>query len=95
MPPKLSSREHEVLLWAARGKTYAEISMILNLSFSTIKTYLDTSRHKLQASNLQHAIAIAFARGLINADDITQRCATFTIVVTPSNTAISWLQSNW
>ncbi len=76
MPPRLSSREHEVLLWAARGKTYAEISMILNLSFGTIKTYLDTSRHKLQASNLQHAIAIAFAAGLINADDITQRTTT-------------------
>ena len=63
-PVHLSNREEQCLLWAARGKTYQEIAMILGLAFGTVKTHLDTARHKLQCINLTHAAAVAFATGV-------------------------------
>ena len=45
---KLSKREEQCLIWAARGKTYHEAAAILNLSFGSVKTCLDTARHKLR-----------------------------------------------
>jgi DNA-binding CsgD family transcriptional regulator len=69
----LSSREYEVLVWAARGKTYNDIGLILNLSFGTVKTYLDNARIKMHASNVAHAVALGFATGLISADEFAKR----------------------
>jgi DNA-binding CsgD family transcriptional regulator len=63
----LSNREEQCLLWAARGKTYQEIATIQGLAFSTVKTHLDTARHKLQCMNLTHAAAVAFATGVFPA----------------------------
>jgi DNA-binding NarL/FixJ family response regulator len=60
-------------MWAARGKTYADIGLILNLTFGTVKTHLDTMRLKPRANNIPHAIAIAFATELITADEFSQR----------------------
>ena len=60
-PVELSKREEECLIWAARGKTYHDIAGILNLSFASVKTYLDTARHKLSCINLTHAVAVAIA----------------------------------
>jgi DNA-binding CsgD family transcriptional regulator len=62
---KLSSREIEALTWAAQGKTYHEIGLIMGVSFGTIKTHLDTARFKLGAVNLTHAVAIAITYGHI------------------------------
>jgi DNA-binding CsgD family transcriptional regulator len=69
----LSSREYEVLMWAARGKTYADIGMILGIGYGTVKTNLDTARLKLRATNVTHAVALAFATGLIGAQEFRQR----------------------
>jgi DNA-binding CsgD family transcriptional regulator len=63
----LSNREEQCLLWAARGKTYQEIATIQGLAFSTVKTHLDTARHKLQCMNLTHAAAVAVATGVFPA----------------------------
>jgi DNA-binding CsgD family transcriptional regulator len=63
----LSNREEQCLLWAARGKTYQEIAIIQGLAFATVKTHLDTARHKLQCMNLTHAAAVAFATGVFPA----------------------------
>src|SRR5262249_5259885 len=63
-PNRLSSREEQCLLWAARGKTYEEIAIILGLAYGTVKTHLDAARHKLQCVNLTHAAALAFATGM-------------------------------
>ena len=51
-PVELSKREEECLIWAARGKTYHDIAGLLNLSFASVKTYLDTARHKLSCIQL-------------------------------------------
>ena len=66
-PVKLSKREEQCLIWAARGKTYQDISEILNISFGSVKSYLDTARHKLNCINLTHACAVAVATGVIPA----------------------------
>jgi DNA-binding CsgD family transcriptional regulator len=71
---ELSKREEECLIWAARGKTYHDIAGILNLSFASVKTYLDTARHKLSCINLIHAVAVAIATGVIPAKALRQPC---------------------
>ena len=71
-PVELSKREEECLIWAARGKTYHDIARILNLSFASVKTYLDTARHKLSCINLTHAVAVALATGVIPAKVVRQ-----------------------
>jgi DNA-binding CsgD family transcriptional regulator len=71
-PVELSKREEECLIWAARGKTYHDIAGILNLSFASVKTYLDTARHKLSCINLTHAVAVAIATGVIPAKVVRQ-----------------------
>jgi LuxR family quorum-sensing system transcriptional regulator CciR len=73
-PVELSKREEECLIWAARGKTYHDIAGILNLSFASVKTYLDTARHKLSCINLTHAVAVAIATGVIPAKALRQQC---------------------
>jgi DNA-binding CsgD family transcriptional regulator len=62
---KLSPRELEALTWAAQGKTYTEIGKIMGITFASVKTYLDTGRHKLGAVNLPHSVALAITYGLI------------------------------
>jgi LuxR family quorum-sensing system transcriptional regulator CciR len=73
-PVELSKREEQCLIWAARGKTYHDIAAILNLSFASVKTYLDTARHKLSCINLTHAVAVAIATGVISAKAVRQGC---------------------
>jgi hypothetical protein len=59
-------------LWACRGKTYADIALITGLSPGSIKSYLDTARHKLCAVNLPQACAIA-AEGIFTSEEILNR----------------------
>lgn len=66
-PVQLSKREEQCLVWAARGKTYQEVAEILNISFGSVKTHLDTARHKLHCMNLTHAVAVAIATEVIPA----------------------------
>jgi DNA-binding CsgD family transcriptional regulator len=73
-PVELSKREEECLIWAARGKTYHDIAGILNLSFASVKTYLDTARPKLSCINLTHAVAVAIATEVILAKVLRQPC---------------------
>jgi DNA-binding CsgD family transcriptional regulator len=63
----LSNREEQCLLWAARGKTFEEISEILGLALGSVKTHLDAARHKFNCMNLPQAAALAFATGVIPA----------------------------
>jgi DNA-binding CsgD family transcriptional regulator len=63
--PKLSRRELECLKWISKGKTYAEIAIILNISEHTVRDYLRSLRHKLDSLSLAQAVAKASALGLI------------------------------
>jgi DNA-binding CsgD family transcriptional regulator len=64
-PVQLSLREEQCLVWAGRGKTYQEVADILGLSVGSVKTHLDTARHKLHCINLTHAVGVAVATGVI------------------------------
>jgi DNA-binding CsgD family transcriptional regulator len=64
---RLSRREEECLIWTARGKTHQEIGDILGLSPTSVRTHLDTVRHKLRCINLTHAVGVAVASGAIPA----------------------------
>jgi LuxR family transcriptional regulator, quorum-sensing system regulator CinR len=66
----LSPRERECLMWSARGKTYAEIALILGVSFATVKVYLDAARYKLNCATLQQATAAAVALGILTTEDL-------------------------
>ena len=72
-PLPLSPRERECLLWAARGKTFAEIAAILGLAFGTVKAHLDVARYKLGSASLAQATAAAMARGIFTSDDLADR----------------------
>jgi DNA-binding CsgD family transcriptional regulator len=61
----LSPRERECLKWVARGKTVSETAIILALSDRTVRFHLDLARHKLNATNVAHAVAKALIMGLI------------------------------
>ncbi|VVE21665.1 Transcriptional activator protein LasR [Pandoraea pneumonica] len=62
---KLSPREIESLLWAARGKTAWEIGLILKISEHTVTFHINNAKRKLGAVNRHQAIAAAISSGLI------------------------------
>lgn len=62
---KISKRELEILSWAAEGKTYPEISTILEITEDTAKAHVESVRQKLNAKNKTHAVAIALRSSII------------------------------
>jgi len=59
----MSDRETETLTWAARGKTSAEIAMILGLSKRTVDFHIENARIKLgAATRIEAAIKAATSR---------------------------------
>ncbi|HXC26464.1 MAG TPA: response regulator transcription factor [Stellaceae bacterium] len=63
---RLSDREVETLTWAARGKTSAEIAVILNLTKRTVDFHVDNARSKLGVTTRIQAVVKAAAGGLID-----------------------------
>lgn len=61
----ISPRESEVLTWAARGKTSAEIAIIMDLSKRTVDFHFDNARSKLGAISRIETVIRAATGGLI------------------------------
>lgn len=61
----LTDRETEVLAWAAAGKSYWEISVILGISERTVRFFMSNTRRKLNVVSNTQAVAQAVWRGLI------------------------------
>jgi DNA-binding CsgD family transcriptional regulator len=61
---RLTAREREVLTWVGRGKTSAEIAIILGVSERTVNFHCDRAVRRLDAINRTHAVAKAIAGGL-------------------------------
>lgn len=61
----VSEREQTVLRWLAEGKTACEIAVILNISVCTVRAHIRNIVCKLNASNVTHAVARGFRRGLL------------------------------
>lgn len=62
---RLTPREREVLSWAANGKTAWEISVILDISESTVISHLRNARDKLETVNVVQTIVEAMRRSEI------------------------------
>lgn len=61
----LSSREKEVLRWAADGKTFSEIATIMEISVGTVKFHTRNATEKLGTVNRTAAVARAVVKGLL------------------------------
>jgi DNA-binding response OmpR family regulator len=61
----LNDREAEILTWAARGKTSAQIAPMLGLAKRTIDFHLDNARIKLGARTRTEAVVKAAIGGVI------------------------------
>ena len=64
-PVKLTPKETEVLLWAAKGKSVWEISRIQERSEAAINFHMCNIRRKFGVSTLRAALVLAIAQGLI------------------------------
>ena len=62
----LTERERDVLAWVGRGKTSAEIAIILGVSERTVNFHCERSVRRLDVVNRTHAVARAIAHGLID-----------------------------
>ena len=62
----LSSRESEILYWCSMGKTYPEVSGILNITVSTIKFHMGKIVKKMGVKNAKHAISLSVELGMIS-----------------------------
>lgn len=61
----LSSREKEVLRWAADGKTFSETAEIMEISVGTVKFHTRNAVEKLGTFNRTAAVARAVVMGLL------------------------------
>ena len=62
---QLSDREIEALMWAARGKTSGEISLIMAITERTVNFHLNNARDKLGVATRIQAAVKATIAGLI------------------------------
>lgn len=63
--PELSTREMQVLTWAAQGKSTTDTAAILGLSTSTVKKYMQSVLEKFGVSSKIQAVAMATAMGML------------------------------
>jgi len=63
--PTLTDRERECLLWAAEGKTNAEIGMILQISTRTVIFHLNNAAEKMGVRSRAQTVARAISLGHI------------------------------
>jgi DNA-binding CsgD family transcriptional regulator len=61
---RLTEREREVLTWVGRGKTSAEIAVILGVRERTVNFHCERAMRRLNVINRTQAVAKAIAHGL-------------------------------
>lgn len=62
--PHLTPKEHEILDWCSRGKTSAEIAIILNKSETTINFHMANLRAKFNVTSRHAAVLKAIKLGM-------------------------------
>jgi LuxR family transcriptional regulator len=62
----LTERQIEVLNLLARGNTGNNIAMKLGISVCTVRIHIRNTMQKLEAINIPHAVARAYAAGIIS-----------------------------
>jgi two-component system nitrate/nitrite response regulator NarL len=63
---ELTSREREILLLTADGRSAPDIAMLLEMNTSTVKTALLSSFEKLGVCDRAGAVAVALQSGLLD-----------------------------
>lgn len=63
---RLTVREREVMTWIAAGKSDDEIGIILSISRTTVLSYVENAKRKLNASRRPLAVVEAIRRGEIS-----------------------------
>lgn len=66
----LSSRETEILYWCSKGKTYPEVSVILEVSVSTIKFHMRNIVRKMGVKNAKHAISLGIELNIVSSPPV-------------------------
>ena len=61
----LSPREVDAMTLLAIGYSRAQVANALSISEHTLRVYIESARHKLNALNTTHAVARAMSRGVI------------------------------
>jgi DNA-binding CsgD family transcriptional regulator len=54
---RLTRREEEIIHWVSRGKTNADIALILGISSNTVRNHLHNASEKLSASNRMELVS--------------------------------------
>jgi two-component system NarL family response regulator len=62
----LTSRELEILRWAARGQSNRDIASRVGLAESTVNNYMKKILLKLRAVDRTHAVTLAMRQGLLD-----------------------------
>jgi LuxR family transcriptional activator of conjugal transfer of Ti plasmids len=62
----LTQRERQCLTWASRGKTAADIAVLVGVAPRTVVFHLENARRKLDATSIAQCVAEALRRGLLN-----------------------------
>ena len=66
--PALTPREHQIVELLAGGATGEQIAERLVLSPETVQKHVHNAKRKLGAATRAHLIAVAIARGVIDAE---------------------------
>lgn len=65
-PPRLTERQRECLIWAARGKTDGEIATILGIGEETVTKHMNAARERYDVVRRQQLIVAALFDGQIS-----------------------------
>lgn len=61
----LTQRERQCLMWTARGKTAADIAVLMEITPRTVAFHLENARRKLGAASIAQCVAEALRLGLL------------------------------
>jgi DNA-binding NarL/FixJ family response regulator len=67
---ELTSREHEVLLLVAQGRSNRQIADQLYISAKTVSVHVSNILAKLEAASRTEAVALAQRRGLLSGEPV-------------------------
>ncbi len=62
----LTERQTEVVQLLAMGNTGGNIAMQLGISVCTVRIHIRNAMHRLDATNIPHAVARAYTAGILS-----------------------------
>ena len=68
----LTSREHEILGWFARGLNTAAVARLLSISPTTVRNHAQRILSKLRVHSRLEAVAHGYARGLLSMSETSE-----------------------